>query len=71
MRAKRIERVQYSALLDDETCDVCRALAGQQWPLEDPRTRKYENGNPDCHNGAACRCVLIYIGRNKFSTLKS
>lgn len=56
-----IERVQYSSILDGNTCEMCALLDGQEWDYDDPRTVYYASGNPDCLGGDRCRCVLIYI----------
>lgn len=63
--ADDIERVQYSAILDGNQCEICEPLDGQEWPYSDPRTEKYASGNPDCLGGGRCRCVLIYIYRSE------
>jgi len=58
-----IDRVQYSALMDPATCEKCAPLDGQEWPYDDPRTAKYQSGNPDCLGGTKCRCVEVFISK--------
>jgi hypothetical protein len=57
----KIKRVQYSAILDDDTCSVCEPLDGEEWDYDDSRTAYYARGNPDCLGGSKCRCLLVYI----------
>ncbi len=50
----------YSALLDDNACDVCRPLDGQVFTPDDPDFEKYLDGNADdCLGGERCRCMLF------------
>jgi hypothetical protein len=56
-----IKRVQYSAILDEDTCSVCDKLDGEEWDYDDPDTAKYARGNPDCLGGNRCRCLLVYV----------
>jgi len=60
-----IASVQYSALLDDNTCEVCSRLDGQEWDYNDERTNKYARGNPDCDGRTRCRCLLVYINKSE------
>lgn len=59
--AQEITRVQYSAILDEDTCRVCDKLDGEEWGYEDERTARYARGNPDCLGGGRCRCLEVYI----------
>lgn len=52
------ERVEYSAILDNATCDTCEAADGMT--ADDPADLP-EAPNPDCSGGARCRCFHIYI----------
>lgn len=61
--ADDIASVQYSALLDDGTCDVCAPLDGQEWDYADPRTELYANGNPQCDGRGRCRCMEVFIAK--------
>jgi len=56
-----IKKVQYSAILDDDTCAACDRMDGEEWDYDDPDTAKYARGNPDCLGGNRCRCLLVYI----------
>ena len=58
-----IDRVQYSALMDPGTCEECASLDGEEWDYDDPRTAKYQSGNPDCLGGTKCRCVEVFISK--------
>jgi len=58
-----IERSQYSAILDENTCDHCAKLDGEEWNYDDPRTAKYASGNPECLGASKCRCLLVYISK--------
>lgn len=60
-----IASVQYSALLDDTTCNVCSKLDGREWDYNDERTNKYARGNPDCDGRTRCRCLLVYINKSE------
>jgi len=56
-----IDRVQYSAILDGNACEVCAPMDGQEWDYDDPRTAQYAGGNKDCLGRGRCRCLLIFI----------
>jgi phage gp29-like protein len=60
-----IASTQYSAILDNKTCEVCAPLDGQEWDFQDERTARYASGNPDCMGGGRCRCLLIYIYKSE------
>lgn len=58
--ADDIQRVQYSALLDENTCNICEDLDGTVGRLDD---RRLQTPNPDCVGekyGNTCRCILVY-----------
>lgn len=55
-----VDGAEYSALLDDNVCEVCSPLDGQTYTPEDPEFEEYANGNPDCEGGENCRCMLFY-----------
>jgi phage gp29-like protein len=56
--ADEISSVQYSALLDTNTCDTCSGADGQEGDTPDDVP---DVPNPDCDGGDKCRCVLVYI----------
>ncbi len=58
VRAEEWKRVEYSALLDRNTCKVCKAADGKTAEVEDdlPPTP-----NPNCGGGMKCRCVHVYV----------
>ncbi len=60
-----LARVQYSAILDDNTCGICEPLDGEEWDFEDLRTDKYARGNPECEGKTRCRCLLVYISKSE------
>jgi len=45
-----IEEVEMLVALDDQTCDICRALSGKQFPINDPPKIPVHEG---------CRCIII------------
>jgi hypothetical protein len=53
-----IESVEYSAVLDGNTCDACAELDGTQYASEDDAP---DVPNPDCEGRDACRCVLLFL----------
>lgn len=53
-----VERVEYSALLDQNVCPVCSADDGQTAASEADLT---PTPNPDCEGGDYCRCFTVYI----------
>lgn len=57
-RADEIERYEYSALLDANTCEPCLADDGKEGasPNELPDTP-----NPDCEGSDFCRCFIVAI----------
>lgn len=56
--ADEISSVQYSALLDSNTCDNCSDADGQQGDTPDDIP---DVPNPDCDGGDKCRCVHVYV----------
>jgi hypothetical protein len=50
--------VEYSAILDANSCDPCASDDGQQSSDEDELTPV---PNPSCAGGDFCRCVHVYI----------
>jgi hypothetical protein len=53
-----IDRVEYSALLDNNVCGPCAADDGETAATEDALTPA---PNPDCEGGDYCRCFHVYI----------
>lgn len=64
------DRAQYSAILDENACDVCRPLDGMEWPMDAEEVDKYASGNSECLGGGRCRCMLIYIGKAEVRAVK-
>jgi phage gp29-like protein len=56
--AEEIGEVQYSALLDFNTCTACAAADGAvgKTPADIPAVP-----NPDCEGGDKCRCVHVFV----------
>jgi hypothetical protein len=63
--ADEIGRVQYSALLDQNTCEACSKEDGDEWDYEDPKTDEFAAGNRQCEGRGRCRCLLVYISRSE------
>jgi len=53
-----ITSVYYSALLDDNTCEVCEQVDGETGATDDDVTPA---PNPGCLGQDRCRCVLVYV----------
>jgi SPP1 gp7 family putative phage head morphogenesis protein len=45
-----IKEVEMVVALDDQTCDICRALSGKQFPINDPPKIPVHEG---------CRCIIV------------
>ena len=58
--SENIQGFQYSAILDDKTCDLCAELDGATFEIDDPDSDEY---NPPEH--ASCRCIIIPITKNE------
>jgi len=56
--ADEISSVQYSALLDANTCDQCSDADGQSGDTPDDIP---DVPNPDCDGGDKCRCVHVFV----------
>jgi len=59
--ANRIERVEFSALLDGETCDPCSDKDGEEFEFG---SAAYEQARPpyqDCEGQGRCRCVFVFV----------
>jgi len=54
--ANQVEFEVYSAIMDDNTCEVCRSLDGETHAHNDS---SFVAPNPDCLGGERCRCVNI------------
>jgi hypothetical protein len=56
-----VKVVEYSALLDDATCDACRKADGKQLKMGSAEYGKLQPPNRDCRGRGRCRCVYVYI----------
>jgi len=55
---------EYTSVLDENVCKVCRPYDGQRRPLENWKSagiQQYSPVNPGCEGGIKCRCVLVPI----------
>lgn len=59
-RSDEWERVEYSALLDQNVCEPCAAEDGKEASNEADLT---STPNPDCAGGDWCRCFHIFINQ--------
>jgi hypothetical protein len=59
-RSDEWERVEYSALLDQNVCEPCAAEDGQTANSEDDLQ---PSPNPDCLGGDWCRCFHVWINQ--------
>jgi hypothetical protein len=62
--ADDIDRVQSSAILDENTCEFCRGEDGKEWKKgEEPAAPPYR----ECEGHDRCRCVHVYIYKGEVS----
>lgn len=57
--AKRILSVEYSAMLDKNTCGACRAADGRVTEYGSPTFMLLDPPNQACSGGDRCRCVWV------------
>lgn len=57
-RSDQWERVEYSAILDQNVCGPCAAEDGQEAATEDELTSV---PNPECEGGDWCRCFHVFV----------
>ena len=65
VQSKDIRFSYYSAIMDDNLCEVCEALNQTEHEYGDPT---YTTPNPDCLgeiNGNNCRCVNIHVRKEE------
>jgi hypothetical protein len=55
---------EYSAILDDGTCDECEGHDGEQYATWDDAMEVMPDGGPlpDCAGGGRCRCRIVPLG---------
>ncbi len=58
IKVTKIEPFEYSAIIDDETCSVCKAADGIT--AADPKALP-PAPNPKCTNRDMCRCMIVEI----------
>ena len=56
-KALGVEKVEWYTALDERTCDKCRALHGNIFPLEKAPNLPYEG----CTNPHGCRCTYLSV----------
>jgi len=56
-----VDRVQYSAILDGNTCGACEDMDGEEADFDSAEHDAMLPPNKDCDGGGNCRCVLVYI----------
>lgn len=56
-----VASVEYSAILDNSTCAVCRSMDGRSAPFESDAHIEMIPPNVDCEGGDRCRCLLVYL----------
>lgn len=56
----QIETAVYSAILDNNVCDTCEQLDGQEFDVDSDEYEENMPPNPNCDGGDNCRCTYIY-----------
>jgi hypothetical protein len=56
-----VASVEYSAILDNATCDACRSMDGRTAAFDSPEHDAMLPPNRDCDGGDRCRCLLLFI----------
>lgn len=56
-----IEKAIYSAILDNNCCQVCEDLDGEEFEVDSDDYEEVTPPNPNCEGGDACRCTWIYL----------
>lgn len=56
-----VSMVEYSAVLDSETCSPCQDMDGRQAPFSSAEHDRMLPPNRDCLGGSRCRCVLVFL----------
>ena len=56
-----VESCEYSAILDNGTCDVCRAADGTVVKFNSSEHDALTPPNRDCAGGDGCRCLWVYL----------
>lgn len=54
----QVEAAYYSAIMDDNTCEMCAPLDGAEHAMDD---ETFTTPNPDCLGGERCRCITVYV----------
>jgi len=65
-----IDRVFYSAIMDENTCSHCEALDGHEWDSDAPEVELYASGNPACDGAGRCRCLLVYVHKGESKAVR-
>lgn len=56
----KIKGMEYSAIMDDGTCDPCSDLDGQEYTFGSAAAAEVEPPYRNCDGHGNCRCVFIY-----------
>lgn len=56
-----VKGAQYSAILDENLCDECRAQDGRTFTLRSRNYYRFAPPNKYCFGGVRCRCLYVYI----------
>jgi len=59
--ADLVDTVQYSAIMDANTCEPCSDRDGEEYDYGSDEMIDAEPPNKDCLGGDQCRCVLLYL----------
>jgi hypothetical protein len=62
VQAKDIQFSYYSAIMDENLCEVCAKLDQTVHEFGDP---EFTTPNPDCLGGNQCRCVNVYVRKEE------
>lgn len=62
-----IDHVEYSCLLDANSCEACTAVDGETFPMDSPRYLELMPPYSECEGNKgqpdACRCVFLFIAK--------
>lgn len=56
-----LQAVQYSAVMDQNTCGPCADADTQIFPFNSPEHHAHECPYGQCEGGSLCRCILVYV----------
>lgn len=56
-----VDEVEYSAILDNETCQPCMDMDETRAEFGSPEHDAMLPPNRDCDGGSRCRCILVFV----------